>query len=108
MGNVRPSIADVLAEVASEYATTIHALIQSDRHARISEARQLAMFLVRQATGMPYQRIGRGIGNRDHNTVWTGAHQTERRLAFDMELAERATRIQTRLGMRMWAGEASV
>ncbi len=44
-------------------------MIGPRRNNQISSARQVAMYLINQITGLSYTAIGNEFGNRDHSTV---------------------------------------
>ena len=53
------------------------------RHAGVTWARQVAMYVVRRATGKPLMEIGRYFGGRDHTTVIHALAKVERRMEDD-------------------------
>jgi len=69
-----PSIADILAAVASWYGITTLDLRSSRRARAVSRPRQVAMYLAKTLTPRSYPAIGRAMG-RDHTTVMYGVDQ---------------------------------
>jgi chromosomal replication initiator protein len=55
--------------VASEWETSVDALLGRDRSQRIAEPRQVAMYLLRSETNASLPQIGEVLGGRDHTTV---------------------------------------
>ena len=59
----------VIDEVARTYQVSPDDIRSNRRDAPISKARQIAMYVIREITAMPYATIGREFGDRDHTTV---------------------------------------
>jgi chromosomal replication initiator protein len=58
--------------------------IRSDKHsAAISQARQVAIYVVRHVTSMPMKSIGKEFGNRDHSTVVYALGKVTARMEHD-------------------------
>lgn len=53
------------------------------RNSNISEARQLAMYIVREITDLSMVEIGQTFGGRDHSTVVYATRQVEKRIEKD-------------------------
>jgi len=60
--------ATIVDEVARTYGVDPEAIFSKKQNAQITEMRQMAMFIVRELTGMSTKLIGREFG-RDHSTV---------------------------------------
>ena len=54
-----------------------------NRRAQISNARQVAIFAVREITQIPYEAIGKEFGNRDHSTIVYALQQMDKKIAKD-------------------------
>lgn len=67
----RPSVMDCIAYVASQTGVTVEEITGKSRKARITEARQAAMYEARKHTGKFTTTIGR-VFNRDHSTIIYG------------------------------------
>jgi chromosomal replication initiator protein len=65
----RPTVDNITATVADRFSLAPDDLSGSSRLARVAWARQLAMFLSRELTDAPLQRIGDAFGGRNHATV---------------------------------------
>ncbi len=59
----------ILAESASYFGVTVDDLRSQNRSRPIVQARQIAMYLVRDLTDLSLPRIGAVFGGRDHTTV---------------------------------------
>ena len=53
------------------------------RSAPISQARQVAAYVVRSITGLPMKAIGEEFGTRDHSTIVYAIQKVESRMAKD-------------------------
>jgi chromosomal replication initiator protein len=82
------SVADIQRAVASQYGLAVSELTSSNRAARVSWPRQLAMHLVRELTGTSLQTIGEAFGGRNHATVLHSCKRVEERLARDPRVVE--------------------
>lgn len=82
------TVEKILSEVARTYNTTPDALRGPGRRASLSSARQVAMYIVREITGMSMEDIGQEFGGRDHSTVVYSVNTLQKRLATDTTLRE--------------------
>jgi chromosomal replication initiator protein len=64
-----PTIAAIQQLVADHFSLGISDITGTSRLGRVAWARQLAIYLVRELTDMPLQRIGDAFGGRNHATV---------------------------------------
>jgi chromosomal replication initiator protein len=87
----------VLDAVAKEFNLAISELKGPRRTRRISEPRQLAMYLLREVSNLSYPQIGEFLGGRDHSTVMHGTSKIEKGLLADETLQEKLERIRARL-----------
>jgi chromosomal replication initiator protein len=60
---------DIIAEVSKYYSITPSDLFGSSRQQAVAQARQIAMYLIREQTNLSLPKIGQLFGNRDHTTV---------------------------------------
>lgn len=89
----------IIGQTAAFFNVTIEQLCSADRTRPMVEARQIAMYLCRELTGLSLPKIGEAFGGRDHTTVMhankkiTGL-MTERRETYNnvMELTNRVKR----------------
>ncbi len=63
------TIEKIINEVARTYNVTPEDIKSNKRKATISTARKIAMYCVREITGMSMEEIGAEFGGRDHSTV---------------------------------------
>lgn len=59
----------VISQVCSFYGIENQALVSKRRDKKITDARQVAIYLLRECTQMSLKDIGSLVGNRDHTTV---------------------------------------
>ena len=79
----------IVDTVCSFYAVTPQALSSQSRGKRVTTARHVAMYLLRQETCQPLTEIGRLFGDRDHSTVLYACRKIEREVhALPDTLAE--------------------
>jgi len=76
----------ILLEVSREYEVTIDDICSQKRMAKISDARQVAMYIMREITPMSLPEIGKQFGNRDHSTVHHAIERVESRIAVNPNL----------------------
>lgn len=84
----RPQIsaAQILSTVAAFYGITEDDLRSAQRHHRIAQPRQVAMYLLREETDASLPQIGAELGGRDHTTVLYGYERVRARLEHDDQL----------------------
>ncbi len=70
-----PSPQAILTQVASYFNTSPEVLAGPSRVKPITEARHIAMYLLREDALLPLKTIGHLLGNRDHSTVIHGCRQ---------------------------------
>jgi chromosomal replication initiator protein len=80
------SLDDVEKEVTSHFGLRVGDLRARRRTKKIAEARQVAMYLMRQKAGASYPVIGQHLGGRDHSTVIHACQQVERRRKEDARM----------------------
>ena len=80
--------ASVVQIVARHYNLTEEALLGRSRTKEIANARQLAMYLLREENGLSLMNIGDLLGGRDHSTVRHGVEK----VAQDIERDEAVRR----------------
>ena len=87
-GDTEITSGQVLATTASYFDVTLEDLRSKSRTRTLTNARQIAMYLLRERTDMSLPRIGQELGGRDHTTVMhavrkVGAQMAERRTTFN-------------------------
>jgi chromosomal replication initiator protein len=78
----------ILAAVAKQFHVTQADLKGPSRRQAISEARGIAMYLLRELTRATFENIGQQFGGRDHTTVMHACQKTMERLAADERLRQ--------------------
>ena len=82
MNDVQPTpitIERIIEEVARTFEVTAADIKSPKRAAQISQARQVAMYVVREVTSLSYEEIGKEFG-RDHSTAIYAVQQVERNI----------------------------
>jgi len=97
VGEVTPET--IVEMVSEELKVSLEDLRSDSRKREISEARQIAMFLLRHYTDLSLPKIGSLLGGKDHTTVMYAAQKVERIKHSDPQLA----RLLQRLGQRIAA-----
>ncbi len=80
------TVEKIIEEVAKTFSTTASNIRSSKRNSNISNARQIAMFIVREITQLPMASIGEEFGGRDHSTVVYAIQQVEKNMKKDSQL----------------------
>ncbi len=96
-----PITVGTILEAASElFNIPVDQIIGGSRRRNLVDARQIAMYVTRNATDLSYPEIGRAFGDRDHTTVIHAVrkiehHMTERKEIFDQvqDLQSRVSRM---------------
>ena len=73
----------IINEVARTMMVSPDDLRSTKRSAPISQARQVAAYVVRSITGLPMKAIGEEFGTRDHSTIVYAIQKVESRMAQD-------------------------
>ncbi len=63
------TVEKIISEVGKFYSVTPEEMRSQKRSSQISTARQVAIYVVNQVTGLSYSNIGQEFGNRDHSTI---------------------------------------
>lgn len=94
-----PAITDekILALVAEHFEISEDALAGRERNSRITQARQVAIFILREETNLPLTEIGRLLGNRDHSTVIYGYKKILQGIEQDTQLHQMVLSIKESL-----------
>lgn len=73
----------IIDEVARTYGVTAEDIKSSKRNAKISMARQVAVYVVRDITQISMEAIGESFGGRDHSTIVYAIQQIEKKIKND-------------------------
>jgi chromosomal replication initiator protein len=85
--------------IAEHYRINIEDLISSKRTANLAEARQIAMYISREALGATYQSIGHAF-NKDHSTIIHACDKIEKMMKDDFGVKSIVDNIMNKLGKR--------
>jgi len=70
----------ILEETAKYYGLSMDDLVSHNRSRPLTTARHVAMFLVRECTGMSLPKIGEMFGGRDHTTAKHGIDKIDKNM----------------------------
>ncbi len=82
------TIEKITSEVARTYNVTTEDIRSRKRVASVSTARMVAMYCVREITGISMEEIGSEFGGRDHSTVVYACNTIAKRLKTDTHMRE--------------------
>jgi len=87
---------DLIKKITSEYySVRIDDMSAKIRTKEIANARQVAMYLAREFTGVSFPKIGEEFGGRDHTTVLYACEKIKTSLKDDPEVAEAVKNISS-------------
>ena len=89
--------AAVLSVVSGRFAVSEDALLGKSRERQVAWARQVAMYLMREETGMSLFQIGAQLGGRDHTTIMHGCSTVSKRIKDDARARADVTGAQAAL-----------
>ena len=96
-----PAGAEVIqSRVAESYGVSRAELVGPGRGATPVRARQVAIYLTREATDLSLPQIGRLFGGRDHSTVLNSIRRVEAAAEADPELRGRLERLRSAIHSR--------
>jgi chromosomal replication initiator protein len=67
----------IMEETASYFTLTTGDLVSKSRSRPLTTARHIAMYIMRECTGLSLVKIGEIFGGRDHTTVLHGIKKVE-------------------------------
>ncbi|MEG1427303.1 MAG: helix-turn-helix domain-containing protein, partial [Oscillospiraceae bacterium] len=76
----------ILEEVARTYGCTKEDIASSKQNAKVSNARQVASYIVRDVTQMPMVAIGEVMGGRNYSTIIYAIQKVEQKIEVDPTL----------------------
>ena len=97
-------IAAIKTEIASQYRVSVADLEGENREKRVSQARQVAIYLARELTGSSFPQIGKEFGGRDHSTVihaYKRVKELEEIPLFQSELEELKSSLRAKFSERI-------
>ena len=80
------TVEKIIDEVAHTYGVTSEDIRSSKRNGTISNARQIAIYAVREITSLSMKSIGDEFGGRDHSTIVYAINQIEKNMERDSKL----------------------
>jgi len=95
--SILPSSAVIIEEVCKFYTIDDDALRGQGRTKDTAQARQIAMYLIRNMTSLSLKEIGREFDNRDHTTVLHSIDRIEKMKNSNPEIAEVLKDIKTNI-----------
>lgn len=82
----------IMTACADAFETTVEEILHHNRRPIPTAARQVAMYLVREITGLPFARIGSAF-HRGHSTVLSAHRRVLAQISRDRRFADRVTAI---------------
>lgn len=100
--NVKDAVAKlsetkIINVVADYYNLTPALLIGRNRTSQVALARHIGMYLTREILDLPFARIGKAFGGKDHSTVINAITKVEKQLKEDPALIQAINEIKERL-----------
>ena len=83
----------VLDAVCNVFRVPAEMLLGASRQARITQARQVAMFLLRVDLKRSFPQIAKDLGRKDHTTVMHGCSKIEENLKSDRWLFKQIEKV---------------
>lgn len=87
----------IIKAVANFYNIKEEDLLKRARRKDLSKPRQIAMFLMREITKLPYTMIGQILNNRDHTTALYSYEKILKEIESDMELSQEIEILKQRI-----------
>ena len=82
------NVNDILKAVCTYYAVKTQDVKGKRRTKEIVVPRQVAMYLIKEVTDMPFMSIGDFLGGRDHTTIMYGVEKIEGEIAHTGKVAQ--------------------
>jgi chromosomal replication initiator protein len=99
--NIKPkrniSLEDIVRVVAHFYNIEEPAMYEKNRRKEVVEARQMAMYILREDYNISFPHIGKKMGGRDHTTVMHSCEKVTRELSENATLAHDIEQIRAML-----------
>ncbi|MCX6000897.1 MAG: DnaA/Hda family protein, partial [Chloroflexi bacterium] len=87
----------IIGAVADHFNVPLESMQGKKRESRLTLARQIAIYLIREKTNYPLADIGRLLGGRDHSTVLRGYQRAATLVATDPSVQRNIDQICTHL-----------
>jgi chromosomal replication initiator protein len=91
---------DIISTTATYFGLTVDELRGAGRTQQVARARQIAMYLCRERTGLSLPKIGELFGNRDHSTVIHACRKIVELMSERRSIYNQVTEITTLLSHR--------
>ena len=88
---------DIIRVVAAYFAIPYFDLLSSKRVKNVALARQIAMYICREMTGLHLANIGKAFGGRDHTTVIHAYQKISEEMTEKRDVYDQVTDITSRL-----------
>lgn len=96
------SISEAIIGIVSKYlGITEDVIMSKSRKGDVTEARQLAMYFIKQITGMSLASIGRAFG-KDHTTIIYSINLIEKLELTSVSLNKKLNDLRTLLNIEIW------
>ena len=95
--NVNVSTDAIFAAIEEELRVSSEDLKSNSRRREISQARQIAMYLMRQHTDLSLPKIGEAFGGKDHTTVMYSCDKVAQRRDKDPDVAKLLRQLSDRI-----------
>ena len=82
------TVEKILGEISHTYGISISVLRSRNRSAQVSLARQTAIYIIKEVTGMTLDMIGEEFGGRDHATILYALQKVEKALEENFHYKE--------------------
>ncbi len=89
----------VLSVVTEMLGVSLEELQSNTRRRNISQARQMAMYLLRQHTSLSLPKIGEVLGGKDHTTVLYSCEKIAQQQSVDADIAQQLRNLTDRIYM---------
>lgn len=91
----------IINYIAKYYNLSPEDIRGQDRRRELTNARQIAMYLIRRMTSISLKDIGREFDNRDHTTVLHSLDKVEKMMHSDPAFAETVKEITTNINAKL-------
>ena len=92
---------EAILDYISKYYNVDEAVIRGQQRNRDAvQARQIAMYLIRNMTSLSLDDTGKVFDNRDHSTVLYSIQQVEKKMKSDRAFAEKVKAIKTNINSK--------
>ena len=82
------TVEKIIGEVSRTFNVSVSDIRGTKRNASIASARRVAIYILREVTGMSMEDIGREFSGRDHSTIVYSLKTMERDMKNDQHLRE--------------------